>query len=81
MVQCVMSAMEEQKVVTCDIQGEFLQSDWPDDNDCFIFNLRVLWSKCCVRYIPATKVTYCTLWIDKESFSMANWRRQCMGPF
>lgn len=36
MAKCVMSAMEEWKVVTCDVPGSFLQSDWLDDNDCYI---------------------------------------------
>ena len=36
MAQLVMSTIEERKVVTCDIAGAFLQSDWPDDNDYYI---------------------------------------------
>ena len=36
MAQCVMGAMEGRKVVTCDIPGAFLQSDWPKDDDCYI---------------------------------------------
>ena len=36
MAQCVMGAMEGRKVVTCNIPGAFLQSDWPEDNDCYI---------------------------------------------
>ena len=36
MAQCVMNAIEGRKVVTCDIPGAFLQSDWPEDDDCYI---------------------------------------------
>ena len=31
-----MNAMEGCKVVTCNIPGAFLQSDWPEDDDCYI---------------------------------------------
>ena len=36
MAQCVMNAMEGRKVVACDIPGVFLQSDWPEDDGCYI---------------------------------------------
>ena len=36
MAQCVMNAIEGRKVVTCDIPGVFLQSDWPEGDDCYI---------------------------------------------
>ena len=36
MAQYVMGAMEGQKVVTCYIPGVFLQSDWPENYDCYI---------------------------------------------
>jgi hypothetical protein len=31
-----MDAIDEQKVVTCDIPGAFLQDDWPADQDCYL---------------------------------------------
>ena len=47
MAQCVMGAMEGQKVVTCDIPGSFLQFDWPENDDCYIkfegIMIKMLW--------------------------------------
>ena len=31
-----MDAIDDRKVVTCDIPGAFLQADWPADKDCFL---------------------------------------------
>jgi hypothetical protein len=31
-----MDAIDDRKVVTCDIPGAFLQADWPADQDCFL---------------------------------------------
>ena len=36
MASCVLSAIDEWKVVTCDFLGDFLQSYWYEDNDCYI---------------------------------------------
>ena len=37
MCSCLMSAIERQHVVTCDITGAFLQTNWPDElDDCYI---------------------------------------------
>ena len=35
-ISCAMDAMEGQKVVTCNIPGAFLQTNWPEDNDCYL---------------------------------------------
>jgi hypothetical protein len=31
-----MDAIDDRKVVTCDIPGAFLQADWPVDQDCYL---------------------------------------------
>ena len=31
-----MDAMEGQKIVTCDIPGTFLQTNWPESKDCYL---------------------------------------------
>jgi hypothetical protein len=36
MTSCLMDAIEERKVATCDIPGAFLQADWPADRDCYL---------------------------------------------
>jgi hypothetical protein len=36
MASCLMDAIDEQKGVTCDIPGAFLQADWPADQDCYL---------------------------------------------
>jgi hypothetical protein len=36
MTSCLMDAIEERKVATCDIPGAFLQADWPEDRDCYL---------------------------------------------
>ena len=36
MASCLMDAIDERKVVTCDIPGAFLQADWPAGDDCFL---------------------------------------------
>jgi hypothetical protein len=36
MASCLMDAIDDRKVVTCDIPGAFLQADWPADKDCFL---------------------------------------------
>ena len=36
MIPCAMDAIEERKVVTCDILKAFLQADWPKDIDCHL---------------------------------------------
>jgi hypothetical protein len=36
MASCLMGAIDERKVVTCDIPGAFLQADWPADQDCYL---------------------------------------------
>jgi hypothetical protein len=36
MASCLMDAIDERKVVTCDILGAFLQFDWPADQDCYL---------------------------------------------
>jgi hypothetical protein len=35
MASCLMDAIDERKV-TCDIPGAFLQADWPADQDCYL---------------------------------------------
>jgi hypothetical protein len=36
MASCLMDAIDDREVVTCDIPGAFLQADWPVDKDCFL---------------------------------------------
>jgi hypothetical protein len=36
MASCLMDAIDERKVVTCDIPGAFLQTDWPADQVCYL---------------------------------------------
>jgi predicted SAM-dependent methyltransferase len=36
MASCLMDAIDDRKVVTCDIHGAFLQVDWPADQDCYL---------------------------------------------
>jgi hypothetical protein len=36
MTSCLMDAIEERKVATCDIPGAFLQADWPEERDCYL---------------------------------------------
>ena len=36
MISCAMDAIEERKVVPCDIPGAFFQADWPEDIDCHL---------------------------------------------
>jgi hypothetical protein len=36
MTSCLMDAIEDCKVATCDIPGAFLQADWPADRDCYL---------------------------------------------
>jgi hypothetical protein len=36
MALCLMDAIDDCKVVTCDIPGAFLQADWPADQDCYL---------------------------------------------
>jgi hypothetical protein len=36
MASCLMDAIDERKVVTCDIPGAFLQADWPANQDCYL---------------------------------------------
>ena len=55
MAQCVMSAMEEQKFVTCDILGAFLQSDWPDDDDDFYIKFEGMMVKMLCKINPSYK--------------------------
>jgi hypothetical protein len=44
MTSCLMDAIEERKVATCDIPGAFLQADWPaDETGTAISNLKEQW--------------------------------------
>jgi hypothetical protein len=36
MASCLIDAIDDRKVVTCDIPGAFLQANWPADQDCFL---------------------------------------------
>ena len=36
MISCAMDAIEERKVVTCNIPGVFLQADWHKDINCHL---------------------------------------------
>ena len=36
MASCLMDAIDNRKVITCDIPGAFLQAEWPEDHDCYI---------------------------------------------
>jgi hypothetical protein len=47
MTSCLMDAIEERKVATCDILGAFLQADWPADRDCYLKFERAMVSMIC----------------------------------
>ena len=36
MTSCLMDAIEDRHVVTCDIPAAFMQADWPDDRECIL---------------------------------------------
>jgi hypothetical protein len=36
MASCLMDAIDDRKVVTCDIPGAILQADWPVKQDCYL---------------------------------------------
>ena len=42
MCSCLMSAIERRHVVTCDIPGAFLQTDWPDELDDYYIHFETL---------------------------------------
>ena len=36
MAICIVNAMEQQRILSVDIPGAFLQSPWPEGDDCYL---------------------------------------------
>jgi hypothetical protein len=60
MALCLMDAIDDRKVVTCDIPGAFLQADWPAEQDCYLkFENAMVYMICQIVPKYKSNVIYC----------------------